>query len=199
MSAEPAKAPHETTTRSARLEDRILPPPGGRDDYSLFLRWNAPPKPALDGGVAFLRGRALRVLVVDDVADAALTAAAMVRLWGHEPLVALDGSSALAACQTYLPDVLLLDIGLPGGPDGYEVARRVRQLPDMARALIIAVTGFGGERHLRLSREAGIDRHLVKPVEPEELRGLFASHAAAQGPVAPRPHAPASGTLRPSA
>ena len=88
----------------------------------------------------------LRVLVVDDIRDAADTLALLVRIWGHHPVVAYDGPAALDAARTHAPDVALLDIGLRGAMDGFEVARRLRQPPGMDKALLVAVTATGGKR-----------------------------------------------------
>jgi DNA-binding response OmpR family regulator len=119
----------------------------------------------------------LRVLVVDDDRDTADTFAALLKLWGYYPLVAYRSVDALQLSRDQQPDVVLLDIGLPG-IDGFEVARRVRLQPGMARALLIAVTGHGQWGDHLFSRAAGIDLHLVKPVEPEELHGLLAGARA---------------------
>jgi CheY-like chemotaxis protein len=117
----------------------------------------------------------LRVLVVEDDAGLASDLAMLLGRCGHKVRVASDGAAALEATQASAPDVVLLDIGLPG-MDGYQVARRVREeiAPAMAKApLLIAVTGRAGEADRRRSQEAGIDLHLVKPVDPHELLRLL--------------------------
>jgi PAS domain S-box-containing protein len=114
-----------------------------------------------------------RVLVVDDNHDAADSLALLLRLAGQEVRVAYDGPSALAAAREFAPALVLLDIGMPG-MDGYEVARRLRQLPGQERVLLAALTGWGQEEDRRRSLEAGFDRHLVKPLEPEELQEVLA-------------------------
>ena len=93
-----------------------------------------------------------------------------------------DGQSALAAIERETPDLVLLDVQMPG-MDGYEVCRRLRQQPGTAKALIVALTGWGQEKDRRLSRQAGFDHHLVKPVEPEALQALLAGPSPAS-PVA---------------
>jgi signal transduction histidine kinase/CheY-like chemotaxis protein len=118
-------------------------------------------------------GRALRVLVVDDNVDAAQSLAVLLNLWGHEVCTAHDGAAALEAAQAWQPEVVLLDIGLPG-MDGYEVARRLRAAQGPARPLLVALTGYAQEEDRRRSREAGFDRHLVKPADPETLEVLLA-------------------------
>lgn len=123
--------------------------------------------------------RCLRLLVVDDNVDSAESFAILLRFSGHEVRTAYDGPSALGMVADYAPRVVLLDIGLPG-MDGYEVARRLRQHPATAGALLIAVSGYGQAEDRNCSREAGFDHHLVKPVDFEELGSLL---AAARGVV----------------
>jgi signal transduction histidine kinase len=117
--------------------------------------------------------RPRRVLVVDDNKDAATSLAAVLRHEGHDVRLAYDGPEALAAVASDRPQVVLLDIGMPG-MDGYEVARRLRKTPDFDATAIIALTGFGSAEDHRLSREAGFDRHLTKPVDPEALLDVLA-------------------------
>ena len=122
------------------------------------------------------RAQKLRILVVDDNKDAAESMAILLELWGHETLRAHDGAKALELGARYHADVIFLDIGLPG-MDGYEVASRLREMPETAGAVLIAVTGYGQEEDRRRSRRAGFDRHLVKPVAPESLQRLLAECA----------------------
>jgi len=103
-----------------------------------------------------------RVLVVDDNVDAASTLGLLLQSLGHETLVVHDGAKALEAAPEFRPDIMLLDIGMPG-IDGYEVARRLRAAGHKFR--IIAVTGWGQEADRQKAQEAGFDVHLVKPVE----------------------------------
>lgn len=117
---------------------------------------------------------ARRVLVVDDNVDAANSLALLIRLDGHDVRVSHGGSSALELVQLFRPEVVVLDIGLPG-MDGYEVARLLRGKTDTARSLLIALTGYGQSEDFRRSREAGFDHHLVKPVDPEAVRQLLGS------------------------
>jgi signal transduction histidine kinase len=120
------------------------------------------------------RGRPLRILVVDDNVDGAKTLAALLRLEGHEVQVAHDGPAALEAAAAFRPETVLLDIGLPKGMDGYEVARRLQELPVARQTFLVALTGFGQEEDRLRSRAAGFRDHLVKPVDPEVLRGVLA-------------------------
>jgi CheY-like chemotaxis protein len=114
-----------------------------------------------------------QVLVVDDNKDAATSLAAVLKHEGHDVRLAYDGPAALAAVEKEKPQVVLLDIGMPG-MDGYEVARRMRQAPGFDATPIIALTGFGSAEDHRRSREAGFDQHLTKPVDPEALLDLLA-------------------------
>jgi CheY-like chemotaxis protein len=114
------------------------------------------------------------VLVVEDNVDAALTLVDLLRLWGYEVEVVHDGPAAVEAAPRCRPQVVLLDIGLPG-MDGYEVARRLRAAPETRGALLVAVTGYGQEGDRVRAREAGFDHHLVKPVDLDGLRRLIAA------------------------
>jgi PAS domain S-box-containing protein len=116
-----------------------------------------------------------RILVVDDNPAAAESLAELLRLGGHEVKTAPDGHSALEVAAAFVPRAVLLDIGLPGDMDGYEVARRLRVLPGMDSAFLVALTGYGQDEDRRRSQEAGIQSHLVKPADPAALRGLLAS------------------------
>ncbi|HEY2292718.1 MAG TPA: ATP-binding protein [Thermoanaerobaculia bacterium] len=115
-----------------------------------------------------------RVLVVDDNQDAAESLETLLGLWGHQARSAQDGQAALLQVAAFEPEIVLLDIGLPG-MDGYEVARQIRALPAGRNALIVAVTGYGRSSDRLQSQEAGFDHHLVKPVQPEVLQELIAS------------------------
>lgn len=118
------------------------------------------------------RAPGLRVLIAEDQADCAESLALFLRLCGHEIGIARSGPAALESARAACPDVVLLDIGLPE-VNGYEVARRLRDHPWERRPLVIAVTGFGGESDRSQSAEAGIDLHLTKPVDPEQLRAVL--------------------------
>jgi CheY-like chemotaxis protein/nitrogen-specific signal transduction histidine kinase len=116
-----------------------------------------------------------RTLVVDDNIDAARSLAALLEMSGHTLSVAHSGADALHQVTVDVPDIVLLDIGLPG-MNGYEVARRLRELPGMAQCRLIAITGYGQESDKRSAAAAGFDAHLVKPVDyallVEILEGL---------------------------
>jgi PAS domain S-box-containing protein len=117
-----------------------------------------------------------RILVVDDNRDAARSVAILLRMLGNEIEVAHDGPTSLEVAAAYRPDVVLLDIGLPG-MDGYEVARRMRALPALENVSLIAVTGWGQEEDRRRSQSAGFNYHLIKPLNLNSLETLLASLA----------------------
>ncbi len=121
-----------------------------------------------------------RILIVDDQVDAASMLARLLRRQGHEVRVASDGVSAIRSVVEHRPDFALLDIGLPL-MDGYEIARRLRALPDAAPLTLVALTGYGQEEDIRRSHEAGFDHHLVKPTDLVALGRLLV------GPGAPDP------------
>ena len=100
----------------------------------------------------------------------------VLKLDGHDVQVSHDGRQALEAVRRFRPEVVLMDIGLPG-MDGYEVARRLRQDAELGAgiALLAAVTGYAEDEARRRSREAGFDHHLVKPVDPDGVLALLAS------------------------
>jgi PAS domain S-box-containing protein len=114
-----------------------------------------------------------RLLVVDDNKDAAMSLATLLRLQGHEVRIADDGSSALEMAKSYCPDLVFLDIGMPV-MDGYEVARRMRQMPGLEKTVLAALTGWGQQEDRRRTAIAGFDHHLVKPVETTALENLLA-------------------------
>jgi signal transduction histidine kinase len=130
--------------------------------------------------------RGLRVLVVEDNIDAAESLATLLRLWNHDVNVVHDGCKALEAAREQQPEVVLLDIGLPG-LDGYQVARRLREELHLDHALLVAMTGYGQPEDRRRSQEAGIQYHFVKPVEPLVLRNLLAGASLPAGWETGRP------------
>jgi PAS domain S-box-containing protein len=117
---------------------------------------------------------ARRILVVDDNRDSAESMRLLLQMMGHNVGTAHDGLSALEEAQKLRPDVVLLDIGLPG-MTGYEVARKMRSLPELQHALLVAQTGWGQDDDRRRSAEAGFDAHLVKPVDQTMLQELLAN------------------------
>lgn len=121
-----------------------------------------------------------RILVVDDNHDSADSLAALLSLTGHEAHTAHDGEHAISEAAKLRPDVILLDIGLPR-LDGYDTCRRIREQPWGERMTIIALTGWGQEEDRRLSRDAGFDGHLVKPVDHAALNTLLSARASPRG------------------
>jgi len=130
----------------------------------------SPADAAADPGVVARR----TVLVVEDNADAAETLAEFLSSRGHEVRVATDGAAALGAIEEGPPDLVLLDIGLPG-MDGYEVARRLRAQERGDRPFLVALTGYGQAEDRARSRDAGFDLHLTKPVDLEAVARLVAN------------------------
>jgi CheY-like chemotaxis protein len=114
------------------------------------------------------RAPTCRVLVVDDNRDAAESIAIVLDLAGHDVHTAGDGTEALGLAAIYAPEVVVLDLGLPG-IDGYEVARRLRDLPGLQDAMLIALTGYGSDRDRERTRASGFDMHLVKPADPQRI------------------------------
>jgi len=115
---------------------------------------------------------ALRVLVVEDEPDTALSMTMLLKLYGHEVQSARDGEEAVLAAWKNPPDVVLLDIGLPK-LDGWQVARRLREPPRPKRLLLVAISGYGRPEDRQHSQEAGIDLHLLKPLDPDHLQNLL--------------------------
>ena len=131
----------------------------------------ASPLPALE--TARTPEKGCRVLVVDDNVDAAQSLGTLLELTGHEVQIAYDGPSGLEAALAMRPDVVLLDIGLPGF-DGYEVAQRIRQQATLKNTVLVAVTGYGQDADRQRSQEAGFDHHLVKPANLAEIEKILA-------------------------
>ena len=135
--------------------------------------------PPADGAVV-----PLRILVVDDNHDAAASLTELLRLVGHDASMALDGHAAVRACAERMPDVAVIDIGMPG-QDGYQTAEAIRALPCTAPPLLIALSGWGQPADRDRSQHAGFDLHLVKPVDVDALR-----RALGQAAATARPHTP---------
>jgi two-component system CheB/CheR fusion protein len=123
-------------------------------------------------GTATERPTPRRILVVDDNDDAAETMRMLLELEGHEIRCAGDGVHAIEVAQEFQPEVALLDIGLPR-MDGYELAKRLRALPAMRQARLIALTGYGHPEDHDRAASAGFDHHLTKPVDPQTLLALI--------------------------
>ena len=116
----------------------------------------------------------LRVLVVDDNVDTVLSFSMLLEAYGHDVRTAHDGLAAVQAALEYRPDIMLLDIGLPG-LNGYQVAKRIRQEPALKNIVLVALTGYGQDSDRRTSLEAGFNHHLVKPAILEQLLQILAT------------------------
>jgi two-component system, OmpR family, response regulator len=115
-----------------------------------------------------------RVLLVDDSVDAAQAMSMLLETLGHEVRTMYDGPSALAMSDEFAPEVVILDIGLPG-MSGFEVAKALRLRPATEKALMIALTGYGADSDRQKTQEAGFDHHLVKPVSFTAVETVIAN------------------------
>ena len=123
----------------------------------------------------------LRILVVDDNHDAAHSLALLLTMNGHETHTEHDGLAAVAAVATFRPDVILMDIGLPG-LNGYDAARRIRaEHSGPHRPVLVAVTGWGQTEDRQRSKEAGFDAHVVKPMDDVTLGRMLAEYGGRRG------------------
>jgi PAS domain S-box-containing protein len=135
---------------------------------------HAPVTPTTKGPPA--AGRTFRILVVDDNADTAKGMAILLQLTGHDVVTAHSGPEAIEAARTHRPELILLDIGLPG-MDGYQVAEQLRQDPWCKDCVIVAASGYGNEEDFHRSSAAGFDYHLVKPIDFNTFSLLLAKAA----------------------
>ena len=118
-----------------------------------------------------------RVLVIDDDHDVADSLVMFLETFGATVRVAYGGAEGLDALEAFKPELVFLDLGMPG-MDGYEVARRIRLLPDQQQITIVALTGWGQQEDRRLSSESGFDHHMLKPADIATLKTLFTSISA---------------------
>jgi two-component system CheB/CheR fusion protein len=149
-----------------------LPLAAGAEETAMTERTNPanPTLPAAGGGPEKSR----RCLVIEDNVDAAESLGLLLRLAGHESEVAFDAEEGLEKARRLRPEIVLCDIGLPGGMDGYAVARAFRADPELRTAFLIALTGYGQEEDRRRALDAGFDTHLTKPADIDVLRRLLA-------------------------
>jgi CheY-like chemotaxis protein len=131
---------------------------------------------AVAGGAA--KDPTLCILVVDDNQDSASSMTLLLQLQGHDVLVANTGAAALALASERHPDVILLDIGMPG-MNGYDVARRLRSEPAFSDTLLVAITGYGRASDVQQTHAAGFDHHMVKPVDYDKLQALLVARCVA--------------------
>jgi PAS domain S-box-containing protein len=149
--------------------------PGKGSEFTVRLPISEHPAAARPRGHGGDSGRtARRVLVVDDNVDAAITVASLLKAWGHDVHVVHNGPAAIDAAGHYRPEIVLLDIGLPG-MSGYEVARKLRRDPQHRGVLIAALTGYGQAEDRARSHAAGFDYHLTKPPDTSMLEQLVSS------------------------
>jgi len=127
----------------------------------------------MENDPAIIGRRPRRCLLIEDNPDAAESMGLLLELSGHQVEIAHDGRQGLAAARRFLPEIVLCDIGLPGGMDGYEVARQMRGDPALRGASLIALTGYGQDDDQRRAAEAGFDVHLTKPADPDALERLL--------------------------
>jgi PAS domain S-box-containing protein len=146
--------------------------PLAHDAVDAPARAATPPQAAPTGGA--------RVLVVDDNVDAAATLSMVLEMNGHATRIAHDGQAGLAAARAFAPQVVFLDIGMPG-MNGYETARAMRALPELAGVVLVALTGWGADSDRSQSSEAGFDHHLTKPVQLEAVEAILALAARQPG------------------
>jgi CheY-like chemotaxis protein len=138
------------------------------------------PTEAAPDQVVPLHGRRVRIVIVEDNPDAAQSLAMFLQMVGHDIRIAHNGVEALEATETDVPDLMLIDIGLPG-IDGFEVARRIRARPALRGAVLMALTGYGSSEDRERALAAGFDGYLVKPVDPDELLELATRFAKPDG------------------
>ena len=148
---------------------------GRGSTFTVRLPLAAPAPAAGEVGISVLKPVApssRRILLADDLVDSVDSLSMLLRLMGHTVWTAQDGAEAFALAEVHRPEVLLLDLGMPR-MDGYEACRRIREQPWGRDMMIVAVTGWGQTEDRRRTREAGFDRHVVKPVEPATLINLL--------------------------
>ncbi len=142
--------------------------PGKGSRFRVTLPLSKRPDGCLDGSpntaTARPHSQPIKILVVDDNVDAATSLSMLLELSHHVLKIAHSGAEALATLREFKPDVVLLDIGMPG-MNGYEVARAIRKMPDAGNPALVALTGWGGEADRLLSKNAGFDQHLTKPAD----------------------------------
>ncbi|WZP00419.1 response regulator [Isosphaeraceae bacterium EP7] len=157
--------------------DATSPGPGLGSEFSVRLPLSARPTSASTPSANHAPepdapSPSRRILVVDDIRDSADSLSKLLRLFGNDVRTSYEGQQAIMTAETYMPDVVLLDLGLPG-MNGYEVAAGLRKIPSLAGATLVALTGFGTEEDRRQTEAAGFDHHLVKPVDIDALRTLL--------------------------
>jgi signal transduction histidine kinase len=143
-------------------------------EFSVTLPLTESPDPVAPAAEQGINGKSYRVLVIEDNRDAAESARMLLTLAGHEVATAYTGQEGMETARTFRPHVVICDIGLPGGMNGYDVAHALRADPQLSGAYIIALTGYGRDEDQRQAQEAGFDLHLTKPVDFDVLRRAMA-------------------------
>jgi CheY-like chemotaxis protein len=143
-----------------------------------LLRESAPRAPVVAASaVPAVAITGLRILLIDDNVDAAESLEVLLRGDGHDVRVCHDGHGGVEVARAFRPHIVFVDIGMPG-MNGHETARQLRRVPEIAGATLVALTGYAREEDRRVSREVGIDRHWLKPIDVDALKELLASVAA---------------------
>jgi len=135
------------------------------------------PSAARNNGASSTLCRPRRVLVVDDNVDAGEMLSLLVQSEGHDVVAAHDGAAALRLAASWKPDLVFLDIGMPG-MDGYEIAQQLKQDRSVEEIELVALTGYGQANDIERSRRSGFDHHLVKPSNLDSLRPILGSRAS---------------------
>jgi CheY-like chemotaxis protein len=151
------------------------PGPGGGTTFTVRLPRSAAPAPPLRAEQGNLPAVGCRVLIAEDIPDAAEMLCLFLEQLGHDVRVAADGVQAVAMAKEFAPVVALLDVGMPR-MDGYEAAREIRAALG-SRVMLVALTGWGQDEDQQRARAAGFDQHLTKPADPELLERLIAEAA----------------------
>lgn len=154
--------------------------PGQGSKFTIRLPSIAPPRPEMLPPAAQPKPVPRRVLLIEDNRDARETFRMMLELAGHQVLEAEEGRRGLELLKTELPDIAVIDVGLPG-LDGYQIASSFRKEPTSNQVMLVALTGYGTPEARERSRAAGFDHHLIKPIDPDALRDLMV------GKLPPRP------------
>jgi len=164
------------TMHHGRVEAKSSPGQGSEFIVTLPVMLSPDVPTVQPTGIEKRPGPSLKVLVVDDNVDAAKGVAMLLRAFGHDAHLAHDGAGALQAALEYVPQVVLLDIGLPI-VSGYEVAKWIRQEPSLKSVVLIALTGYGQKSDRQLTQQAGFDHHLVKPADFAQIESILSAVA----------------------
>ena len=138
----------------------------------------AAPLPQPEAALDAIEPKKMRILIADDNIDAAEILSLLLQVSGHDTEIAHNGHAAINMVRTHRPDIAFLDIGMPG-MNGYEVAKAIRAMADLADVMLVALTGWGSEQDRKLSKQAGFDRHFIKPVDMKTIEKLLAEVSAA--------------------